>query len=64
VLDVLLGDGTGGFASAVTLETGVEPHDLVVVDVDGEGRDDIVSVSRVDNTVTVWIHDPCACDPS
>jgi hypothetical protein len=41
-IDVLRGNGDGTFQTAVSLTTGTTPHGIALMDVDGDGRLDIV----------------------
>ena len=57
VVDVLLGDGVGGFAAAVSYDAGDEPVDVTVGDFDGDGTVDLAVANATDRTVTVHLGD-------
>jgi hypothetical protein len=42
-IQVFIGDGAGGFQSSQLVPTGVQPFKLVVGDLDGNGRFDLIS---------------------
>ncbi|HLM55630.1 MAG TPA: Calx-beta domain-containing protein [Pyrinomonadaceae bacterium] len=52
-LSVLLGDGAGGFGSAVNYKVGATPQDMLVRDFDGDGKLDIVVVNQGSNNLSV-----------
>jgi len=60
---VLLGDGKGGFAPApgspIVMKKGKHPHNhgLALVDLDGDGRLDLLTLNSDDNDMTVQLGD-------
>jgi uncharacterized protein (TIGR03437 family) len=54
---VLLGNGSGGFsaASGSPITVGMNPQSVVVADINGDARPDIVTVNLNDNTVTILL---------
>lgn len=50
---VLTNNGSGGFALNATLTVGAGPASVVVVDVNGDGRPDVICASQTANTLTV-----------
>jgi hypothetical protein len=56
-LTLLLGTGSGGFGSATTLSVpaGSQPQDVCVVDLNNDGKADIVSANQASNTVSVLL---------
>ena len=56
---VLLGDGAGGFTQAKDspFAVGTNPQSVVGVDVNGDGKPDIVTANLNDNTLTVLLGD-------
>ncbi len=45
-ISVLMGDGQGHFAPAVTYNMGSDPHGLALLDVDGDGDVDVVTANQ------------------
>jgi len=60
------GSSTASFANPVFLATGAGPLDVVAVDVDADGRPDLVSADSGDDTVSVLLNDtaPGASKPA
>lgn len=56
-LSLLAGDGTGAFAAAVLLPTGLGPVAVAAGDVDGDGNPDLVSLNTTTQDVSVLISD-------
>jgi hypothetical protein len=54
---VLTGDGTATFAASSLIATGSAPSDVVVADVTGDGRLDLIVVDALDDTVTIAAQD-------
>ena len=54
---VLQGNGSGGFAAAIgsPFRVGTSPQSVAAVDVNGDGKPDIVTANSGDNTVTVLL---------
>ena len=54
---VLLGNGLGGFTAAVgsPFAVGANPQSIAVVDINGDGKPDLVTANVADNTVTVLL---------
>jgi hypothetical protein len=55
-LSVLTNNGSGGFVTAATLDSGVAPLSVVTADVNGDGKPDLISANFYANTVTVWLN--------
>ena len=51
------GNGFGGFTTGHAVGVGDDPYGIVVADLDGDGRGDIATADRGDDTVTVLIQD-------
>jgi uncharacterized repeat protein (TIGR01451 family) len=49
-VNVLLGNGGGGFATPVSYATGIAPYALAIADFNGDGRADIVTANTGSNT--------------
>jgi hypothetical protein len=54
VVDVLLGDGAGGFGPTATYTAGPSVRCIVVLDLDGDGFDDVVVASRLSSDLTLF----------
>jgi hypothetical protein len=52
-LSVLLGNGNGTFQAAQNITVGTEPESVVVADVNGDGKPDLVDANAQSNTVSV-----------
>ncbi len=52
-LTVLTNNGSGWFGSNATLTVGAGPASLVAVDVNGDGKPDVISANQTANTLTV-----------
>ncbi|MGD1072736.1 MAG: FG-GAP-like repeat-containing protein [Bryobacteraceae bacterium] len=54
---VLLGNGSGGFSAAPgsPFAVGIDPQAVAIVDVNGDGRPDLVTANLGDNTVSVLL---------
>lgn len=52
-ISVLLGDGLGGFAPAVSYATGSQPKSVALGDVTGDGKLDAVTANQGDSTISV-----------
>jgi hypothetical protein len=52
----LLGNGAGNFQSQQRFLTGNRPVAMTVVDVNGDGKPDIITANRNSNTVSVILH--------
>jgi hypothetical protein len=57
-LEVLFGDGTGGFRSVQRIETAAEFERVRVADLDGDGFNDVIAADRLGNGVVVYPGDP------
>src|SRR5438874_875400 len=53
-VSVLLGNGAGTFAAAVTYATGITPHAVAIADLDGDAKPDLVIANTGGNTLTLW----------
>ncbi len=56
-LTVLTNNGDGGFGSNATLTVGAGPASVVAVDVNGDGRPDVISADQTAGTLTVLTND-------
>jgi hypothetical protein len=56
-VSVLLGNGTGGFATGSTTATGSAPNSLVMADFNNDGRPDAAAASIGSNNVAVLLND-------
>jgi hypothetical protein len=54
-LTVLRGNGLGAFGAPATVSTGTEPNDVVVADIDRDGRSDIAVGHYVANDSVVGL---------
>lgn len=52
-LVVLTNNGSGGFALNATLPVGAGPSSVVGVDIDGDGKPDVISANQTANTLTL-----------
>jgi hypothetical protein len=52
-VSVLLGNGQGGFAPAVTYTMGLDPHGLALIDCDGDGDMDVVTANQGSDNLTL-----------
>lgn len=57
LVSVLLGDGKGNLGPAEIYRTGSEAYSLVLSDLKGTGRPDIVTISQTEDTASVFIND-------
>jgi hypothetical protein len=57
VVAVLLGDGSGAFASPVTYEVGRFPYSIVAADVDGDGAIDLATANNNSADLSVLLDD-------
>jgi hypothetical protein len=57
LVSVLLGDGKGNLAPAEIYRTGAEAYSLVLSDLKGTGRPDIVTISQTEHTASVLLND-------
>jgi hypothetical protein len=57
-VSVLLGDGNGGFSSAVSVPTGMAPTSIAVGDFNGDGYPDLAVANHDSSSVTVLINRP------
>ena len=53
-LEIFTGDGAGGFAPARFIATAAEFEAVKIVDLDGDGRDDLVAADRIGNAIAVY----------
>jgi hypothetical protein len=53
---VLTNNGAGGFGFNTTLAVGGDPVNVISVDVNGDGKRDLVCVNLSDNTLTVLLN--------
>ncbi|MBI5836583.1 MAG: VCBS repeat-containing protein [Candidatus Eisenbacteria bacterium] len=56
-VSVFLGDGAGGFAPRTDYAAGTEPYNIVIGDVSGDSKADLVVANLVSNTVSVFLGD-------
>lgn len=54
-VSVLLGQGTGGFGNPTTTAVGIQPRGLIVTDVNGDKKPDVVVANSGSNNVTVLL---------
>src|SRR5690242_10566019 len=57
IVGVLLGNGSGSFATAVNYTVGSAPRAVKVGDLNGDGKLDLVTANVVSNTVSVLLGD-------
>ncbi|MHC4839002.1 MAG: FG-GAP repeat domain-containing protein, partial [Planctomycetota bacterium] len=57
VVEILLGDGLGGFGAPLSATTGDQPRGLGVLDVDGDGDHDLVTANRSSSDMSLLIND-------
>jgi hypothetical protein len=57
-VNVLLGDGHGGFGSRLNLPVGTGPGSVAVADFNGDGKPDLAVANESDNTVSVLLNQP------
>jgi hypothetical protein len=57
MVEVLFGDGAGGFAAPVPFDIGPRPRGLVVGDFNNDGKQDLAAVNRDDGAVSVLLGD-------
>ena len=56
-VSVLLGNGAGGFSSAVRFATGTRPHDVTIGDLNGDKNPDLAVVNYDDASISVLLND-------
>ncbi len=56
-VSILLGDGQGGFSSAVEIDVGDRPEFVAVGDLSGDGFADLAVVNRASNSVSIRLGD-------
>jgi CSLREA domain-containing protein len=54
---VLFGDGTGGFGTPISFDTGSQPLSVAVGDFNGDGRQDLVVANNGSDDVSVLLND-------
>ena len=52
-VDILIGDGEGGFDSEITADAGFNPASVGIGDVDGDGRNDVIVGNGFGDTITI-----------
>ena len=52
-LSVLLGNGNGTFQSPVNYSVGDAPQNVVIADVNKDGKKDVITPNKLDNTFTI-----------
>ncbi len=57
ILSLRLGLGNGGFGNAITMNVGLLPSDLVTVDINRDGNQDVIVINAGDNSATVLLGD-------
>ena len=55
-LSVLLNNGNGTFAAAVTYNVGTEPYSVAVGDLNGDNNPDLAVANNSDNNVSVLLN--------
>ncbi|MHC5768441.1 MAG: FG-GAP-like repeat-containing protein [Nostoc sp.] len=56
-VSVLLGDGTGGFATVTNFTVGADPYSVTVGDFNGDGKLDLATANQESNNVSVLLGD-------
>lgn len=59
-ISILAGDGSGGFAAPETLSVGAQPVDLVIADLDADGRSDLAVADPLDGQIYALFGTPDA----
>lgn len=55
-VSVLIGDGTGsGFQPAINLNVGAGPKSIAISDINGDGKEDIVSANSISNNISILL---------
>jgi hypothetical protein len=53
---VMMGDGNGGFTSAISYQAGFSVRGVAAMDLDGDGDQDIVNANRSANNLTLFLN--------
>jgi hypothetical protein len=56
-VDILYGDGNGGFTKGPRLPAGINPHGIVSGDFNGDGFDDLAVSNRTSRNIMVYLGD-------
>lgn len=56
VVEIFVGDGSGGFTSQLVFDVGWSPGDLAIADFDQDGRNDLAVVLYSDRTIELYIN--------